>query len=485
MITISRSLLRAVQSVFRRAGIGRSSGGPTAPLHITAGDDGLRIQGRAQDTAIEFLEPGPHPAESFCLPATFLRDCESRRNEVVQLAMRTEKCVAASWIHRGVPQHREYPVGGQPAAFPQPPGKMSQHGPELLTALRSALEVVDKASGRYALNHLQLTGGPNGRITGTDGRQIFVEQGFDFPWDGALLVPASGALKSAELPAHQPVAIGHNQGWLTIRIGPWSIALRVNGDGRFPKVESVIPCAASATTRLHVQGDDARFLADAISGLPDAFESTQAESRHAVTLDLNGRIAVRAGGTATAPGIELVLGRSSYEGQPVKLATNRHLLMRAVALGFRDLHFFGPDKPVLCEAGRRQYVWATFEATAAVESTSSTVRVDSAAAGGPQRDQNPEPPARIARSTSQPKRTMPMTSRPQESNSRHVPITPENNHPAAPVSPIDQAEALRGTLREALNRTSELVACLRRQRKQNRLMKSTLDSLKELQRVAG
>ena len=55
----------------------------------------------------------------------------------------------------------------------------------------------------------------------------------------------------------------------------------------------------------------------------------------------------------------------------------------------------------------------------------------------------------------------------------------------APVSPIDQAEALRGTLREALTRASELIAGLRRQRKQTRLMKTTLESLKELQRVAG
>ena len=53
------------------------------------------------------------------------------------------------------------------------------------------------------------------------------------------------------------------------------------------------------------------------------------------------------------------------------------------------------------------------------------------------------------------------------------------------ASPIEQAEALRSALRQALAQTNQLIVSLRRQRKQNRLMKSTLESLKDLQRVAG
>ena len=55
----------------------------------------------------------------------------------------------------------------------------------------------------------------------------------------------------------------------------------------------------------------------------------------------------------------------------------------------------------------------------------------------------------------------------------------------AQISPIEHAEAIRDTLRQALAQTSQLIVSLRRQRKQTRLMKSTLDSLKELERVAG
>jgi len=46
---------------------------------------------------------------------------------------------------------------------------------------------------------------------------------------------------------------------------------------------------------------------------------------------------------------------------------------------------------------------------------------------------------------------------------------------------IEHAEVLRGSLREALSKTSELVAALKRHRRQSKLVQSTLASLKRLQ----
>ena len=53
------------------------------------------------------------------------------------------------------------------------------------------------------------------------------------------------------------------------------------------------------------------------------------------------------------------------------------------------------------------------------------------------------------------------------------------------ASPIEQVITLRTKLREAVNQTNELIRSLRRQKKQSRLVASTLASLKELQKVAG
>ena len=48
---------------------------------------------------------------------------------------------------------------------------------------------------------------------------------------------------------------------------------------------------------------------------------------------------------------------------------------------------------------------------------------------------------------------------------------------------IERAEAVKVSLRETLSQTSELVAALKRHRKQSKLVASTLQSLRRLQTV--
>ena len=50
-------------------------------------------------------------------------------------------------------------------------------------------------------------------------------------------------------------------------------------------------------------------------------------------------------------------------------------------------------------------------------------------------------------------------------------------------SPVEQAEALRDSLKEALGKTRELIRALKRQKKQTRAVESTLASLRQLQNV--
>ena len=53
------------------------------------------------------------------------------------------------------------------------------------------------------------------------------------------------------------------------------------------------------------------------------------------------------------------------------------------------------------------------------------------------------------------------------------------------ASPIEQVVVLRNKFRETVNLSNELIRSLKRQKKQSRLVASTLASLKELQKVAG
>jgi hypothetical protein len=73
------------------------------------------------------------------------------------------------------------------------------------------------------------------------------------------------------------------------------------------------------------------------------------------------------------------------------------------------------------------------------------------------------------------------------SNGRAAPRDPKAD-PGQPNSTgigplIEEAEALKGVLHDAYGRAARLVAALRRQRKQSRLMASTLASLRQLQQI--
>ncbi len=53
-----------------------------------------------------------------------------------------------------------------------------------------------------------------------------------------------------------------------------------------------------------------------------------------------------------------------------------------------------------------------------------------------------------------------------------------------PSAAIEEAEALKLALRDAYLRSGRLVASLKRQRKQSRLLNSTMTALRQLQHIA-
>jgi len=126
------------------------------------------------------------------------------------------------------------PEAAELADFPAPPESMTENPASLLTALRDASETAEPASIRFALDHLELCG-DSGTISATDSRQVLVQTGFRFPWQGNVLVPRSTLYGHKEL---QPtaVAVGKTEEWLSVRIGPWLYHVKLGKDLRFPKV---------------------------------------------------------------------------------------------------------------------------------------------------------------------------------------------------------------------------------------------------------
>jgi hypothetical protein len=247
----------------------------------------------------------------------------------------------------------------------------------------------------------------------------------------------------------------------------------MNVDGRFPRVEDCIPRDASATTTLEIADSDAAFVLSNIKQLP-----TPDDFNQPVTLDLNGEVVVRAKGEDKQPVTELALVNSTRSGDVIRMNTNRVLFARALSLGFRQVRFIAADQPAFCRDESRTYVWAPLGVDGAVKSAKNTNRIESPHRPAPRGVAKAKP---IARRT-----TPPMTETNSNTNGNgngHKRAVPTAASEAETTSPIEQAEALRDSLKDALDKTRDLIRTLKRQKKQSRIVESTLASLRQLQTV--
>ena len=484
MLTITRRKALQLKAVMRRAFGNR---GPGPAVCITAAAGTLNVRAGLADIAVEYSEPTTRPAEGYWLPFQFLADCEAKKDEPVQLEATGEDRVSAQWRDRGVPQLIQYQAVEPPEVdtFPRPPEHFAENPARLLRAMVDAGEGTDPDSVRYAMGHLQLRG-PHGSIGATDGRQFLVQSGFTFPWEGDLLIPRSRVFASPELAGEEPVLVGQSGDWLTFRTGPWTIWLAVNKDGRFPDLARHIPRPTDATARCALSATDAVFLAQSLPCLPsdDAFN-------YPVTLDLNGRVAIRAKAADQTKPTEIVLSGSSWSGEPVRLNINRKYLARALKLGFHDLLVFGAKVPVVCHDEHRHFVWATLDPDSAIPPADDAIRIEppQATADGP----NPNP---------KPKRRVPIVSEPSTNSNGngHAPANATasaNGHAAKTngqarkatgrkaelqdaAALIEQAEKLRTALHDLMYQASGLVKALKQHRRQSRAVQQTLASLRQL-----
>ena len=433
----------------------------------------MRVQYQYQSLAVEHVEPGGlRELDSIPVPLESLGDIEGRDESPVVFEAAEPDRTVIRWQDHGVPQVRECPVTpfGNIAPFPETPTTWTQAPADLLAGLAEASEICTDESTRYALNCMQLRGTLH-KIIATDGHQLLVRSGFGFPWDGDLLIKGSPIFSCKALDREQPVQISKTDTHLVLRIGPWSIWSEIQKDARFPGVEEAIPGADALTTRLQLDHEDARFLQEAIDRLPG-----NEELNSPATIDMNGKVAIRARASDQPEITELILDRSSYAGPAVRINTNRHFLKRAIQLGFSEIGISDLETPVVCRQPHRVYAWQPLSSDAAIEPADNVIRIES------------QPVTVITNSITtdneSPRRSM---SAPIQSNGHDSAALANSNGRPASENPgtslstlIQDAEALQATLTDARASMSRLIAGLRRHRKQSRLVTETLKSLKEL-----
>jgi hypothetical protein len=370
MLQMNRRLVKQLKTVFRRA-LNLPTRGMMPTIELTGGPDGLRIRCATCNAFAKFYLKGPQPDETMFIPFELLGKIEGDREVSVEICSRDDG-VVATWLDGSVPQVAQCP---RPEVvtkdWPAMPEVMTENPPALLASLAEASATSDPISGWRALDCIQLQGG-NGKIVATDGKQLLVQSGFAFGWEGDILIPASRLFGTKQLAGNEPVLVGCSDGWFVLRIGPWTFWEQINKDGCFPNVESIIigyPELAAVSVELSAA--DREFLVKNLPRLP-----CDDEKYSAVTVDLSGSVVIRGKRSDQSHATELVLSASTCSGKPSRFTTNRRFLQRALQLGFDRLYYFSTRCWVLAYDDRRQYVWLLLNDALEIAPDKQAIRVE-------------------------------------------------------------------------------------------------------------
>ena len=454
MIELTRKQIHLIRSTIRQA-LGITSARRAPNVTVRATPVGLLIQSASDNIAVEHRVEGDFRPDVITLPYEALQACEGKRNDKVSIQQDGDT-ITVQWLDGGIPQTAQY-SHAEPVQVPESPPELTGIDREFVSAMSEAVATTDNESSRFALGCVRLRGS-DGQIAATDGRQALMYSGFSFPWDDELLVPATKAFSSKAFSNAAEVSIGRSDEWVSIQADSWTLHLKIEKEARFPNVDDHVPAVDAATSTMILADTDAEFLTQASRKLPAA-----SEFNAPVTVDLNGSVAIRAKSADQEFGTELVLSNSQRSGEEMRFNTNRDYLRRAASLGFRQIYLQTAEAPASCRDDRRSYIWALLGKDGAITPDAKLTRIES-----PSDPPKPSPQRRT---------TIPMrnTKRPTSTRSRAD----------KPASVLAKAEALRDSLSVALTDTRELISVIKAKRKQNRLVETTLRSLKQLENIGA
>jgi hypothetical protein len=323
MIEITRSLARSFRAVCRRAS---KVGSRALPVVFTAGRDKLTVHTHQGEVAVAYHQPGEYAPEVIALPLDVLAEVEGKDDSPMVLERTGAEQCLVRWQDKGIPHVQEYQTR-EAIPLPDLPAQFSSPGENFLVALDEAMQTTNPDVSRLGLSRVQLR--ESGCIVGTDGKQLLLQHGFQFPWGKDRLVARTNVFSHGDLRRQEAIGIGSTEGYVVVRVGPWDIFLVIDKEARYPKAEDVIPrVTASTGTQWQLTPQDAAFLLNSLPGLPGSEEDYAP-----VTIDLAPTVVVRARAVGQERGTVLQLTGATMTGSPLRFCMDRHYLLRALRLG--------------------------------------------------------------------------------------------------------------------------------------------------------
>ncbi len=441
----------------------------SATIYFVPSPDGLQIAAYCDTAILTLTVPTDYADTPFTLPWATVKELASRKANPVELDV-NGPLVGIAWSESGVPQHRTVPnVGQTEKSLPPTPDKLATHPITLLDALVAAGKCVDPDNARYSLGAVCLRGA-TAQIISSDGRQALLQDGFSFPWENDVLCPVSKIFGSQELrKISETVKIGAADQWVFFQIGNSQIGdvmfwLKVV-EGKFPRLDQFAR-NIEGHSWLHLDPTDAAFVAERLDSLPG---KTDPESPVYVRLD-NG-IAVRGHDTKQQTATELRLIKSRCEGSPVVTPVNRRFLKNALGFGISRIGFDPKERtPLIGYGEQKMFVIMPLEGDEPpVEPEKITVLASDSNLPVSQKSDKPTPDEKPIPST--------------KANRTPKPRPKANGKPKSQPALIDEALKLRQNLRETLGGVNDLIRSIKTQRRQDKLLRTTVASLRKLQNV--
>ncbi|MSR55618.1 MAG: hypothetical protein EXS09_20390 [Gemmataceae bacterium] len=219
---------------------------------------------------------------------------------------------------------------------------------DFLEALHEAWKTSAREASKYAMTCVQLRG-KRGEVIATDGKQALIQNGFKFPFQDDVLVPAIQLFGTRDLFLQEEVTLGQVDGYLVVRAGPWTVWLQIDTEARFPSAADAIP-RGPAPTVLDIPAMDALRLADALAALP-----CEDRQSRAVLFVLEERPTIWAcSDTLTTP-IELSVNDLRISGPHRRVAAHAGNFERALNFRLRQFQFVHEDRPWVAADSRRTY----------------------------------------------------------------------------------------------------------------------------------
>ena len=368
MIQISGALLHDLRTLISQGlGIADRRRGPS--IQFSADANELRVRFVTGEVAVQWTGAGAFSPTTFSVPFEALREFSGGRNTPVTFRF-YEGQVENRWTEAGIP--KSYCFRAElPESFPEVPSSGMANNISLVQALADAAQTADSQCTRFALSYVSLRG-RDGRVAATDGRQLFAQTGYAFPWEEECLVPVRQLLTCPNFLVGEKVEVGRTQDWIVVRSGAWTLWLRIKRGTRFPEIDFLVRPPASTLATLYLTGSDAQFLEKKLSQLPHGDSSFSP-----VTIDTSGKVAVRTRFSEDATPTELVLVQSRWEGVAISVVVDPRYLIRALQLGFRRLRISGKEAPLVLCQGDRTMVLAPLNQCAAIRPTPDTKRIES------------------------------------------------------------------------------------------------------------